>query len=175
MNASLKRRIFVGIILCALAGWPGSLAQSIAPVITVDHGPNAPSQINKPYVILVSFDGFRYDYAKKYHAEHLLALAAKGASAPDGMLPSYPTITFPNHYSIVTGLYTEHHGIVANSFYDPARKETYTYHDQKTVLDGSWYGETRSGCWPSNKGCVRRRFSGSRPMRIFRANIPATI
>jgi alkaline phosphatase D len=42
----------------------------------------------------------------------------------------------------VTGLYPEHHGIVANSFYDPARKETYTYRDNKTVTDGTWYGGT---------------------------------
>jgi predicted AlkP superfamily pyrophosphatase or phosphodiesterase len=116
--------------------------QAIAPVITVDHGPNAPQQLSKPYVILVSLDGFRYDYAKRYHAEHLLALAAEGASAPEGMLPSYPSITFPNHYTIVTGLYPEHHGIVANSFYDPARKETYSYHDSKSVGDGTWYGGT---------------------------------
>lgn len=116
--------------------------QGIAPVITVDHGPNAPEQISKPYVILVSLDGFRYDYAKKYHAEHLLALATEGASAPEGMLPAYPSITFPNHYTIVTGLYPEHHGIVANNFYDPARKETYSYHDSKAVGDGTWYGGT---------------------------------
>jgi alkaline phosphatase D len=111
-------------------------------VITVDHGPNAPQELSKPYVILVSLDGFRYDYAKKYRAEHLLALAAQGTSAPEGMLPSYPSITFPNHYTIVTGLYPEHHGIVANSFYDPARKEIYTYRDNKTVTDGTWYGGT---------------------------------
>jgi len=116
--------------------------QGIAPVITVDHGPNAPEQIAKPYVILVSLDGFRYDYAKKYNATHLLELAAEGASAPEGMLPSYPSITFPNHYTIVTGLYPEHHGIIANNFYDPARKETYSYHDSKAVGDGTWYGGT---------------------------------
>jgi len=114
----------------------------IAPVITVEHGPNAPQQMAKPYVILVSLDGFRYDYAKKYHADHLLALAAQGASASEGMLPAYPSITFPNHYTIVTGLYPEHHGIVANSFYDPARKDTYSYHDSKSVGDGTWYGGT---------------------------------
>jgi predicted AlkP superfamily pyrophosphatase or phosphodiesterase len=116
--------------------------QAIAPVITVDHGPNAAQQLAKPYVILVSLDGFRYDYAKRYHAEHLLALATQGASAPEGMLPAYPSITFPNHYTIVTGLYPEHHGIVANNFYDPARKETYSYRDSKSVGDGTWYGGT---------------------------------
>jgi predicted AlkP superfamily pyrophosphatase or phosphodiesterase len=116
--------------------------QAASPVIVVDHGPNATNQLSKPYVILVSMDGFRYDYAKRYHASHLLALAAQGASAPRGMLPSYPSITFPNHYTIVTGLYPGHHGIVANTFYDPARKEVYAYSDAKAVADGSWYGGT---------------------------------
>jgi alkaline phosphatase D len=117
-------------------------AQAIAPVITINHGPNAPQQLSKPYVILVSLDGFRYDYAKWYHANNILDLAARGATAPEGMIPSYPSITFPNHYSVVTGLYPEHHGIVANSFYDPARKETYDYRDSASVTDGTWYDGT---------------------------------
>ncbi len=137
----LLNRICLLTFVAFLLGVASS-GQAIAPVISVDHGPNAPGQIAKPYVILVSLDGFRYDYAKKYHAEHLLALGAEGASAPEGMLPCYPSITFPNHYSIVTGLYPEHHGIVANSFYDPQRKETYSYHDSRSVGDGSWYGGT---------------------------------
>ncbi len=134
------RTFFLSLVASLLA--VACHGQPIAPVITVDHGPNAPGQLSKPYVILVSLDGFRYDYAKRYHAEHLLALAAEGASAPEGMFPSYPSITFPNHYTIVTGLYPEHHGIVANSFYDPQRKETYSYHDSKSVADGTWYGGT---------------------------------
>ena len=160
MSTPLKpslRRIailtFKRVLCVALAsGWlaassygqatPSVNSAGIAPVISVDHGPNTPQQMAKPYVILVSLDGFRYDYAKKYHADHLLALAAQGASAPEGMLPSYPSITFPNHYTIVTGLYPEHHGIVANSFYDPARKDTYSYHDSRSVGDGTWCGGT---------------------------------
>ncbi len=138
----IASRIFSSLIFALCPFAVACQAQAIAPVITVDHGPNAPQQLSKPYVILVSLDGFRYDYAKRYHAEHLLALAAQGASAPEGMLPSYPSITFPNHYTIVTGLYPEHHGIVANSFYDPARKETYNYHDRQSVGDGTWYGGT---------------------------------
>jgi predicted AlkP superfamily pyrophosphatase or phosphodiesterase len=139
-----NRILCVTLAACGLV--VGCYGQAVAPVptpvIAVDHGPNASQQLSKPYVILVSLDGFRYDYAKRYHAEHLLALGAEGASAPEGMLPSYPSITFPNHYTIVTGLYPEHHGIVANSFYDPARKETYSYHDSKSVGDGTWYGGT---------------------------------
>jgi predicted AlkP superfamily pyrophosphatase or phosphodiesterase len=111
-----------------------------AQVITVDHGPNTEAQQAKPYVVLVSLDGFRYDYARKYGAKHLLALAADGAVAGEGMIPSYPSLTFPNHYTLVTGLYPEHHGIIANNFYDPARKQRYSYSDPADSRDGSWYG-----------------------------------
>ena len=141
-------------------------------VITVDHGPNAEAQQAKPYVVMVSLDGFRYDYAKKYGAKHLLALGAEGAVATQGMIPAYPSLTFPNHYTLVTGLYPEHHGIVANSFYDPARKQRYSYNDSATVTDGSWYGGTplwvlaekqgmRSACffWPGSEAEI----AGMRP------------
>ena len=126
------RQISIRILSLALAAGclsATSYGQATSAVIAVDHGPNAQQQLSKHYVILVSLDGFRYDYAKRYHADHLLALATEGASASEGMLPAYPSITFPNHYTIVTGLYPEHHGIVANTFYDPTRKEVYTYHD----------------------------------------------
>jgi len=146
--------------------------QPTGAVIAVDHGPNAPQQIARHYVVMVSLDGFRYDYAKKYGAKHLLAIAAKGASVPDGMIPAYPSLTFPNHYTLVTGLYPEHHGIVGNQFYDPARKERYSYSDPKTSRDGSWYGGTplwslaekqgmRTACffWPGSEAEI----AGERP------------
>jgi alkaline phosphatase D len=117
-------------------------AQSTSQVIEVPNPPNSAAQQAKHYVVLVSLDGFRYDYATKYGAKNLMAMAARGASAPKGMIPSYPSLTFPNHYSIVTGLYPEHHGIVANSFYDPERKASYAYTDSKTTGDESWYGGT---------------------------------
>ena len=79
----------------------------------------------RPYVVLVSLDGFRYDYAERYHADNLLAIGKAGAAA-EGMIPSFPTVTFPNHISIVTGQYPEHHGVVGNSFWDPARQEMYS-------------------------------------------------
>jgi predicted AlkP superfamily pyrophosphatase or phosphodiesterase len=117
-------------------------AQPTSSVIEVPNPPNTEAQQAKHYVVLVSLDGFRYDYAAKYGAKNLLAMARRGASAPDGMIPSYPSVTFPNHYTIVTGLYPDHHGIVANSFYDPSRKESYSYTNPKTTGDGSWYGGT---------------------------------
>ena len=98
---------------------------------------NSPEQQQKPYVILISADGFRWDYAQKYHAEHLLALAKSGVQA-ESMLPSYPSVTFPNHYSIVTGLYPSHEGLVNNSFYDADTKSFFSYKG-KTGTDAIWY------------------------------------
>lgn len=147
-------------------------AQATPPVIALEHGPNASQQLSKHYVILVSFDGFRYDYARQYHAQNLLALADRGASAPSGMIPSYPTVTLPNHYTIISGLYPGHHGIVANHFYDPARKEVFGYRHSTAVTDGSWYGGTplwvlaeqqgmRSACffWIGSEAAIQ----GARP------------
>jgi len=155
--------LVVGILSAALA-----LAQDPTPVITVPNPPNTLTQQAKHYVVLISLDGFRYDYPRKYGAPHLLQLGTKGASAPSGMLPSYPSLTFPNHISIVTGLYPEHHGIVANSFWDPTRDQTYVYTQSKSNSDGSWYSGTplwvlaeqqgmRSAClfWPGSEAEIK--------------------
>lgn len=95
--------------------------------------------MKQPYVILISIDGFRYDYAKKYKARNILRLAEQGASA-EKMLPSFPSKTFPNHYTLVTGLWPGHHGIVSNEFYSRSRQEWYRVADRNAVQDGSWYG-----------------------------------
>jgi predicted AlkP superfamily pyrophosphatase or phosphodiesterase len=144
----MPKRISWGIrLLSALALAASALcAQALPqvppslPVVVTPHGDNTPGQQSKPYLILVSLDGFRFDYARLYGAKNLQDLAARGASAPEGMIPAYPSVTFPNHYSIVTGLYPEDHGIVANSFYDPRRKQQFVYTDRRTSADGSWYG-----------------------------------
>jgi len=137
------------------------------PVVHVDHGANSPKAQSQHYVVLVSLDGFRWDYAKRDNATHLLALGKQGVWAPEGMLPSYPSLTFPNHYTLVTGLYPEHHGLVANSFYDPARKQRYAYTDPQAASDGSWYGGVplwslaesqgmRTAClfWPGSEAAI---------------------
>ncbi len=71
----------------------------------------------KPTVILISLDGFRYDYIDKYKPPTLNKLAETGVRAK-WMIPSFPTKTFPNHYAIATGLYPEHNGIVENNIFD---------------------------------------------------------
>ena len=99
------------------------------PVIHFDNGPNSAAAQSAHYVVLVSLDGFRWDYAKRDGATHLLALGKQGVWAPEGMIPSFPSLTFPNHYTIVTGLYPEHHGLVANSFYDETQQARYAIAD----------------------------------------------
>jgi len=102
---------------------------------------NSVDQMNKPYVILISADGFRADFAEKYQAKFLLAASQKGVRA-DYMTPSYPSVTFPNHYTIVTGLYPSHHGLVDNSFIDVPSNGFYTMSNKKTVAEAKWYGGT---------------------------------
>src|ERR1700726_1722718 len=126
--------LFLTAVICS--------AQLTSTVIEVPNPPNTAAQQAKHYVILVSLDGFRYDYPRRYGAPHLLQLGFKGASAPEGMFPAYPSLTFPNHISIITGLYPEHHGIVGNSFWDPEREQTYVYTQPQSNSDGSWYSGT---------------------------------
>jgi predicted AlkP superfamily pyrophosphatase or phosphodiesterase len=102
---------------------------------------NSTQQQQKPYVILISADGFRYDLADKYQAKHLQQLRSSGVAAK-AMIPSYPSLTFPNHYTLATGLYPSHHGLVDNSFYDKKRNESYRLGNRKAVEDSSWYGGT---------------------------------
>ena len=130
---------------------------------------------SEAYVVLVSFDGYRYDYPKLYGATHLEAMAAHGASAPDGMIPSYPSITFPNHFTIVTGLYPEHHGIVANEFYDPQRKQHYASSDQKRISTEVGTAASRSGRSRKSRACAPPAFSGPAPKRKSPASGPPTI
>ena len=100
---------------------------------------NAAMQEQKPYVVLISIDGFRHDLADKYNATFLKEMREKGVAAPS-MKPCFPSLTFPNHYSIITGLYPSHHGLVDNSFYDARKNAYYKVSDKKAVEDSSWYG-----------------------------------
>lgn len=94
-----------------------------------------------PYVVLVSFDGFRHDYVERYDLPNFKAFIDAGSRA-EALIPSFPSKTFPNHYTIVTGLYPGHHGLVDNQFYDNKRKETYSLSNRKRVTDPYYYGGT---------------------------------
>jgi predicted AlkP superfamily pyrophosphatase or phosphodiesterase len=102
---------------------------------------NDPSQYKKPYVILISADGFRADFTEKYEAKFLQTISQTGVRAKY-MQPSYPSVTFPNHYTIVTGLYPSHHGLVDNTYIDVPTGQQYSMANKKMVAEGKWYGGT---------------------------------
>jgi len=97
-----------------------------------------PTKTGLPYVVILSLDGFRWNYADRSNTPNLDKIAQKGIRAE--MTASFPTKTFPNHYSIATGLYPDHHGIVNNTFWDPQRSVLYKMSDRSKVQDGYFYG-----------------------------------
>ena len=116
------------------------IAQDTTQQITTGRFNSAVSQ-KKPYVILISIDGLRSDFVEKFNAKSLQAYGKSGVVA-DYMTSAFPSLTFPNHYSIVTGLYPAHHGLVDNTFFDEKANATYTMSNKKMVADPYWYGGT---------------------------------
>jgi predicted AlkP superfamily pyrophosphatase or phosphodiesterase len=136
MKIYLTTLLSITICLSAFAQSSVDTAQQITPGRT-----NSAGQQKKPYVILISVDGMRYDYMDKYKADHLLALS-KGGVRAESMIPSFPSVTFPNHYTLVTGLYPSHHGLSQNDFYSPDKGKVYSMNKKEMISDSSWYGGT---------------------------------
>lgn len=110
-----------------------------APAQTGSGGRNRLEHQDGPYVIVVSFDGFRHDYLDRVETPSFDRVVRGGARA-DGLIPVFPSKTFPNHYSIATGLYAENHGLIDNAFWDPYFQAGYALSDRSAVEDGRWYG-----------------------------------
>ncbi len=91
-----------------------------------------------PYVILISFDGFRWDYPDRGITPNMQLMRENGVSAIS-MQPVFPTKTFPNHISTVTGMYPENHGIIFNNITDPFDGDHYSLSNRKAVQDSKWY------------------------------------
>ncbi|MDQ1346889.1 MAG: hypothetical protein QG573_258 [Acidobacteriota bacterium] len=126
----------------------------------------APAPSAGPIVLMISFDGFRWDYPELHGAPALLALAHDGVRAKS-LVPSFPSKTFPNHHTLVTGLRPEHHGIVANTMWDPEWKAQFSLADRTAVEDGRWWGGepvwvtaerrglvTASSFWPGSEAAI---------------------
>jgi predicted AlkP superfamily pyrophosphatase or phosphodiesterase len=92
-----------------------------------------------PTLLLISLDGWRWDYHTKSSVENLRRLMARGVRA-EGLIPSFPTKTFPNHYTLVTGLYPGRHGVVGNSMRDPRTGRLFTMQKREEVSDAMWWG-----------------------------------
>ncbi|MBQ4028911.1 MAG: alkaline phosphatase family protein, partial [Prevotella sp.] len=93
---------------------------------------------SKRTTVVVSLDGFRWDYPYFYHTPMMDYMAEHGIES--GLIPSFPSKTFPNHYTIATGLYPDHHGIIANSFYDTETNEEFTLNNLEQKMNPKYYG-----------------------------------
>ena len=176
--AGLYLSVLAPLLLAGGAGAPpAGQAGAASPGVSARNARNSEWAQAQHYVVLVSLEGFGWDDAGRDGARNLQALGKHGASAPEGMLPSYPALTWPNQFTIVTGLFPEHHGIVADNFIDPVRQARFTAESAKTAADGSWYGGTplwslaarqgmRTGCigWA---GCTAQ-IAGFRPSYLGR-------
>ena len=108
-------------------------------VVTLVVAPRAQQPADQRTLILISFDGFRWDYRTKAPTPNLQRLIERGVHA-ENLIPSFPSKTFPNHYTIVTGLYPAHHGIVANTVKDPPTGRLFLRADVKELRDPMWWG-----------------------------------
>lgn len=146
--------------------------------------PRGEPQSGGPVVVLVSLDGFRWDFLDRYPTPSLHRLAARGVRAR-WLQPVFPTLTFPNHYSIITGLLPVHHGIVSNQFVDPVTGRRFRYTDTLAMRDSSWWGgeplwvtaerqgrRSASFFWPGSEAAI----GGVRPSRwmVYDGQVPWT-
>ncbi|KAI5060380.1 hypothetical protein GOP47_0024800 [Adiantum capillus-veneris] len=114
--------------------WPATSSRS-EQTLTLSPVGTKLKTLKKPVVLLISSDGFRFGYHWKVPLPNIERLLVNGSECIPGLLPVYPTLTFPNHYSIATGLYPAWHGIIANKFTDPITNETF----KMGVVDPKWW------------------------------------
>ena len=95
----------------------------------------------QPYVVLISFDAFRWDYSERGITPNIEQMKQNGVTAKS-LQPCFPSKTFPNHISIITGMYPEHHGIISNQMFNLKTGESYGLDNRKAVKDPVWYKGT---------------------------------
>lgn len=142
----------------------------------------ASSPAQRQAVVLVSLDGFRWDYLERPEAVRLRELAARGVRA-ERMIQTFPTKTFATHYSMVTGLHPGEHGILANNIWDDEIGERFTLSNRAMVQDSRWWGgepiwvaaeragqRTAPYFWPGSEAEIK----GVRPThwRVFDGRVP---
>ena len=98
----------------------------------------APLPADRAIVVLISIDGFRWDYLDRHQPPHLSRLAANGVRA-EGLIPQFPSKTFPNHFTIVTGLRLANHGIISNNMRDPGIPGEFSLSNREVLADPRWW------------------------------------
>jgi len=123
VNISLRK---LHIILFALA------------TIAISASCQSVKEKDDQYVVILSLDAFRWDYPTLANTPNLNSIAQEGVTA-QGLIPCFPSKTFPNHYSMATGLHPNNHGIVCNRFFD-AELGFYSIGDREAVENPKFYG-----------------------------------
>ena len=116
-----------------------------------------------PKLILISMDGFRYDYLDRFMANqtsNFQFFIQNGVKAKY-ITNVFPTVTYPNHYTLITGLYPESHGIVHNRFYDPTIHEHFWFDNRMANFDPMWYDVGAEPIYVTNQKAGPDRRSGS--------------
>ncbi|KAI1206670.1 ectonucleotide pyrophosphatase/phosphodiesterase family member 3 [Annulohypoxylon truncatum] len=133
--------IIVGVAFLGLVIWKlvqsrktEEQAQLVVPTQLVSNG----SALFLPTTLIISLDGFRADFLNRGLTPRLNSFIKEGVS-PLYMTPSFPSVTFPNHYTLATGLYPESHGVVGNTFWDPDLEGEFYYTDPDKSLDPKWW------------------------------------
>lgn len=130
--------IAIGFSILVLGAWKLSLNRKTR--IPIQKMLSNGTAIFAPTTILISLDGFRADFLRRGITPRLNAFVAEGVS-PVYMNPSFPSVTFPNHYTLVTGLYPESHGVVGNTFWDADLQEEFFYTNANAMQAKWWGGE----------------------------------
>lgn len=151
----------------------GVLSIVIISLLVFRHGRSSSNSPSRPIVILISMDGFRHDYLASQSLPSFENMIKQGTFVKS-LIPVFPSKTFTNHYTLVTGLYSENHGIVENEFYDPHLEKEFDIR----VSDEWWGGEPiwltaefqglKSACffWPGSEATIK----GKRPTYFEKFN-----
>jgi len=129
------RSFSTSALLVAVSCWGGLSCAALAQA-------NPAANTTKPLVILVSLDGFKPAYVSETETPHLFHLAQQGSQAK-GLISAFPSLTFPNHVTLVTGQTPDHHGIVNNTMTDPATTQRFTLGSREAVENPMWWQEAR--------------------------------
>jgi predicted AlkP superfamily pyrophosphatase or phosphodiesterase len=133
---SVYALIAVAFAVLSIAAWRLSLKRR--PVVKQQPLVSNGTALFAPTTIIISLDGFRADFLLRNLTPRLNTFVQEGVS-PLYMSPSFPSVTFPNHFTLATGLYPEAHGVVGNSFWDPDLKEEFFYTNTKVSMQSKWW------------------------------------